>query len=515
MSYFIGVDVGTSVVKSVLFDETGRELHVIAESNTVHYPQPGWAECDMNEVWTAARGTLAQVIKYASEHEYQVDAIGITGQGDGTWLVTAAGEPAGPAIIWLDGRSGEDLARLQGDKIDRAVFDVTGTMLNTSHQGMQLRWLRGHASETLRRATTALRAKDWIFFRLTGELRTDYTDASHSFFDLETGTYSERVLDLLGIPELRRLLPEAVPCYRNTAPISPDCARELGIATGTPVFCGPLDVAASALGVGAVKPGDACSILGTAGIHQLVADVVIREPAYVGYTMHHAPPDTWIRFLPSMTGTLNLEWFLSTIYAPSSLRDERFWGRIEDTVSKQPIGANGVRYHPFIDSAGERAPFVKPTARAQFSGLSATTSTADLLRAVFEGVALSAADCYDHLSGEIEMIRLTGGGARSASWAQIIADAVGAPVEIVGGSETGARGAALNAMVGLGVYPDFQTACEAALQLERSYSPDMEHAYPIYRELLSLYRRTYQAMFPIWDQNYGVTQQQFGGQQLS
>ena len=513
MSYFVGVDVGTSIVKSVLFDETGSELRVFSESNTVHYPQPGWAECDMDEVWMAASTTLARIISFASDSGYAVDGIGITGQGDGTWLVTKAGEPAGPAIIWLDGRSGEDLAKLQEKRTDRAVFDITGTMLNTSHQGMQLRWLRAHAPETLSLASVALRAKDWIFFCLTGELRTDYTDASHSYFDLNTGTYSEALLDLLEISEFRHLLPEALPCYRNSAPIRSDRASEFGIVKDTPVFCGPLDVAASALGVGAVKPGDACSILGTAGIHQFVTDSAIREPAHIGYTMHHAPPDTWIRFLPTMTGTLNLEWFLSTIFAPLSSRDEESWGRIERTVAKQPIGANGVRYHPFIDSAGERAPFVKPSARAQFTGLSATTSAADLLRAVFEGVALSAADCYDHLSREIKTVRLTGGGARSPSWAQIIADAIGASVEIVGGNETGARGAAINVMVGLGVYPDFQSACKAVLRVERSYAPDMERAYPAYRELLNLYRRTYEAMFPIWDQNYTVTQRLSGGQQ--
>ena len=237
---------------------------------------------------------------------------------------------------------------------------------------------------------------------MTGEVSTDETDASHTFFSVHARAYDERVFDLLGITAWRRTIPVARPSAANIGVLLPAVAAEMGLPAHTPVAAGPFDVCASALGVGVLAPGDACSVLGTAGVHQVVVDAPVLEPVNIGYNMCHAPAHRLLRLLPTMTSTPNLQWFVREFYAPELAEAERtganIWDILEGTARRVPLGAQGVLYHPYIDAAGERAPFVSPHARAQFTGLSAHHSRDVMLRAVYEGVVLSVLDCYDTMA---------------------------------------------------------------------------------------------------------------------
>lgn len=503
-TYLIGIDAGTSVIKSTLFDLAGHELARAAVDAPVDYPHPGWAELDMQVVW---QGVVASVQKLLAAAPYvdaqAIAALGVTGQGDGTWLVDANHAPVRPAILWLDGRTADLIRTWQQDGTGEEFFRITGTVLNTSNQAAHLHWLQIHEPATLRRARYALRAKDWIFLRLTGVISTDESDASYTYFDHRQRRYSESVWPLLGIAAWRHLCPPAQPAYQNVAALLPDVAALLGLAPGTPIVAGPLDAVAVAVGVGALEPGDACTSLGTAGIHQFVLDQPNSAPANVGYTMCHAPAGRWVRLLPTMTCTLNLQWFVDEFFqaevAAARQRGVEIWPELEALAAKVPIGSNGVMYHPYLDLAGERAPFVRPEARAQFSGLAIGHRRAELLRAVYEGVMLSGLDCYTTLPMQVRTLRLGGGGARSALWAQMFADALGAPVQLVEGQEFGAKGAALNAGVAVGCYASFADAASQTIRLARTYQPD-QAKQALYHELLQLYRATYQAMFPVWSQ---------------
>lgn len=511
-SYLLGIDAGTTVIKATLFDVDGRELAGAAHPASLLSPRPGWAEADMDATWQGVVATVRMVLSQQPEAADHIAAIGLTGQGDGTWLVDADLRPVRPAILWCDGRTAPFVEESHRSGLSAAIFEITGTAFNTCNQAGHLRWLQEHEPGTLQATSYVLRAKDWLFLCMTGVASSDETDASHTYFSVHQRGYDERIFDLLGIRAWQqpiRLLPPARPSAANCAELLTKAAAELGLRAGTPVVAGPFDVAASALGVGVVSPGDACSVLGTAGVHQVVTDAPVMEPANIGYNMCHAPVGRWMRLLPTMTNTQNLQWFAREFCVPERAAAEaektNLWEQLEAAASRVPLGSHGVIYHPYIDAAGERAPFVSPHARAQFSGLSAQHGRDVMLRAVYEGVVLSALDCYTTMNVPISELRPAGGGARSPLWSQMLADALGCPVLIVEGSEYGAKGAIINAGVAVGIYPSYEEGIARTVRVARRYLPDPARR-PDYLLLLELYRAIRDAMIPVWAQRTALLQ---------
>ncbi len=502
----LGVDVGTSVIKCTLFDGNGKERAVAAREATLLRPQPGWVELEMEAVWQAVCATLGEAVQAARDQGLggRIAAIGVTAQGDGTWLVDANGQPLRNAITWLDARTGDTVAAAHAAGLSDRLFAITGTALNTANQALHLRWLQEHEPRLLERAAAALRAKDWVFLRLTGLLGSDATDASHTYFANAAADPAERgfapaVLELLGIGAQRHLLPPTPEPHANQAPLRAEVAHAVGLPAGLPVTAGPFDVCAASIGAGALRHGDACTVLGTAGIHAIVIDAPAPEPQGIGYTIAYGPPGLLLRLLPTMTGTLNLEWFTREFFAHERAQaGADFWTQAETLAGRVPLGCDGVLYHPYIDAAGERSPFVRPDARAQFTGLSAHHTRAVLLRAVYEGVLLSALDCYGQI-GPLRALTLTGGGARSPFWAQMFADGLGCPVQTVQGSESGARGAAIAAGIAVGLFASYAEGVAALVHPGRTYEPDRDNTQR-YAELLALYRRTHVAMRPLWEE---------------
>lgn len=500
-AYLLGIDAGTTVLKCTLFDLEGREIAGAAQDTTNLYPRSGWAEADMEGVWQAVVATVRQTLQRAAVDPASIRALGVTGQGDGTWLVDAAGRPVRPAILWSDNRTADFVRDCYRTGQSAELFRISGTALNTCNQAAHLRWLQIHEPDTVRRTAAVLRAKDWIFLQLTGVVSTDESDASHTYFSVQSRTYDERIFELFGIEAWRGAIPSARPAVENVAELRPALATELGLGANTLVASGPFDVVASALGVGAINPGDACTVLGTAGIHLIVTSEPVVAPENVGYTICHAPHDRLLRLLPTMSGAGNLQWFVREFYKDELAAAEReganIWDRLEKLAGQAPLGSNGILYHPYIDPAGERAPFVAPDARAQFTGLSMHHRREDMLRAVYEGVVLSALDCYTMMPLEVAALKLAGGGARSPLWAQMLADALGSPVIVVEGSEFGARGAVINAGVAAGLYGSYVEAVEQMIQPARCYEPDPANRAG-YARLLALYRATRAAMLPVW-----------------
>jgi len=337
----------------------------------------------------------------------------------------------------------------QQSGISEQIFQINNTAINTSNQAGHIRWLQEHDPESLSNAVAALRCKDWIFAKLTGRISTDESDASYTYFSAQDRIHADEIFELLEITQWEHLIPLAHPSYENRWELRPVVGEKLGLRGGIPVVAGPLDVVASNLGVGSIQVGDACTILGSAGIHQIVIDQPQPEP-------------------------------------------------LKPLAAAIPVGCEGLMYLPYIDAAGERAPFVRPEARAQFSGLSTQHTRAHMLRAIYEGVAFSAADCYAHLSSPVESLKLAGGGAQSDLWAQIFADTLDCPVSVMAGSEFGCKGAAINAGVAVGLYSSFEDAVQQTVRPGKSYLPNSQNTR-LYQELVSLYRQRYEAMFLIWE----------------
>jgi sugar (pentulose or hexulose) kinase len=498
----IGIDAGTSVVKAVAFDEEGNEFCVHEAAVPLHRPERSWVEQDMNELWGTVKSCLGKVARHLRESERQLAGIGITSTGDGTWMIDREGNPVRHGILWCDGRASKIIEEWHSRGVAREAFEICGTSVFTGSQAAQLSWLRDAEPSSLARARVIFHAKDWLFFKLTGIVSSDETDESLTMLRMSTRQYDPELFRIFAIEDLYSKFPVVKPTEANAGQILPALAAELGIAAGTLVASGPMDVAACALGTGAIEHGQASTVLGTAGIHQVVMSEALIEPKMVGMTLCHGLPGRWLRMLAAMTATPNLDWFLSelggSLNGDEAGSGENKYRYVEDLVAAVPAGSEGVMFHPYLFPGGERGPFVKPTARASFTGLSLDHSRRHLLRAVYEGVAFATLDCYRHMPIDPDVVCLSGGGAKSEVWCHILADCLGKPVRVPAGSQFGAKGAALNVGVAAGYYPSAQESVKRAVKMARFYEPDSANAQ-IYQELYQVYQQTAERQMDLWD----------------
>ena len=499
----LGIDIGTSVVKAALFDRSGQELMSATRRTTLTAPHEGWSETSMEETWHAAAAALRELLAENGVDKNRIAAVGVSGNMIGAWLIDAQGNPVRDAILWNDGRTVQLLDQLRAEYpgFDTRVFNISGSVIEHGATLPVLRWLADHEPQTLERAVAVLHSKDWIRYKLTGEIATDISEVPGTPANTRTRNYSDEVLALFGLEAYHHLFPPIAPSQQVVGRVTPLAAALTGLAEGTPVVAGAGDVPAVVLGVGAVEPGIACSILGTHSINGIILDHPSFEPIDVGL-LFTIPEQRWMRALTNVAGTTNLDWFIAEFCALERSQYQssaELFGHLETLVSQSSPGARGVLYHPYLSAVGIMAPFHEPAARAQFVGLTREHTKSDLLRAVYEGVALAIRDCYTTMNATVREIRLSGGGARSRVWGQIIADTVGAPVVIPKGSEFGTRGAALLAGVGIGWFDSIVEAAAAAIQIDRVYEPNTS-LKPLYDENYALYRALRDAMRPIWQQ---------------
>ncbi|MFJ8074910.1 FGGY family carbohydrate kinase [Streptomyces sp. NPDC096176] len=414
---FIGIDVGTSMVKAAAFDTTGAALAV--ESRPVGLEiRGGHVEQDMDEVF----GAVEEVLNALTSDGRPVELVGLTGQGDGVWLVDAEGRPVRPAISWMDGRAHELVDEWLASGVFETVFRRTGSAMFPGCPGPVLAWLERHEPQSLDAAATALYCKDMVFQRLTGVRATDVSDASMPFLEPHSRRYADDVVDTLGLAHRRSLL----------APVSDPLATGT-LPSGAPIANGPYDLPACALGAGVAEPGDGLLIVGTC-LASLVATREVDldgEPA--GLYISTDRPEHFLRAMPAMVGTAALDWVLTT----TGVRH----ADVDALLAETPPGAHGVRVLPYFAPSGERAPFVEPRLRAELSGVSLESTKADLIRATCEGIAFAARHCLE-AAGLTGSLAICGGGTRSPAWMRLFADAVGRELRIVEG-EVGARGAVL------------------------------------------------------------------------
>ncbi len=498
----IGVDAGTSVVKAVAFDASGSEICASEIPMPLRRPEPLWIEQDMDELWQKVKACLRDVRVRLTEFKREIGAIGITSTGDGTWLIDRAGNSVRGGILWCDGRAGKIVDRLHAQGIAQRAFDICGTSVFTGSQAPQLLWLRENEPEALEKAHVIFHAKDWLFYKLTGLITSDETDESLTMLRMATRKYDPELFRIFGIADLYSKFPTVKPTQENVGILLPEVAGELDLPGGTIVGSGPMDVAACALGTGAIEHGQASSILGTAGIHQVIMAEPILEPRMVGMTLCHGVPGRWMRMLAAMTATPNLEWFLKELGSGFSLEASEagtdLYEHLEEMVNSVPAGSDGVIFHPYLFPGGERGPFVKPSARASFSGLNLNHTSKHLLRAVYEGVAFATLDCYRHMPIDPKMVFLSGGGAKSSVWCQIVADCLGKTVKVPEGSQFGAKGAAINVGIAVRTYENAQDGVARSVRTARVYEPNSSNTR-LYHQLYEIYQKTAERQMDLWD----------------
>lgn len=439
---FLAADIGTTAVKVAAYKPSGQQIAFASRTTKVLRPAEGCAEQDMNAAWSLVADALREV-SAAVEGETLV-ALGICAQGDGCWPVGDNGRALRPAILWSDARSAatSDLEHLRKTGGHAAVGRACRTDLWPGTSAMGWRWLKKHEPDVAEATRHVVTCGDWIGLQLTGNLATDRSNATIPFLDLETGDYGSAISALDCDDLLEKLLPPRS-ATEILGHVTASAAATCNLPAGLPVSVATLDLSAMMVGMGLNKPGQVMAIMGTTAVVNVLTHHPPPTDTPLAASVLHATEDLTIRVLAPTTGATAFDWFASL--HPLSLGGDsplEVSEKLNELAAKIPPGANGVTFLPYL--SGERAPFVDPSIRGAFQGLSATTSKAEMGRAVMEGTALSLRHCLaDEGHARLhEPVQLTGGGARNPLWCQIIAEVLGQPVLVNQAADLGLWGAA-------------------------------------------------------------------------
>jgi L-xylulokinase len=498
MSYLLGIDNGGTVAKAAVFDLEGNELAVATRKVEAATPQPGWTELDMDLLWSATAEAVREAIGRAQIDPNDIACAACCGYGNGLFLLDDAGRPVRRAVYSADARARSYIDRWTADGVARAVRPKTMQSVWPGQPNALLAWLRDHEPEALRRAKSLLMCKDYIRFRLTGEVAMEQTDMSAtSLINVAECRHDPSVLEAFGIAEMQRLLPPLVRCDTICGRVTDDAARLTGLAPGTPVAGGLFDIDACGLASGLVDDGQLSIVVGTWGNNQYISTRPVASDIFM--TSCYALPDHYLMLEGSPTSGNNLEWFVTEFFQAERQQAQQAGTSVFDLcnrlVQETRPEDSGLVFLPFLYGSN-----VSPDAKGCFLGLDGWQRRGHVLRAIYEGVVFSHQWHIERLRkfrGPFERICLTGGAARSDAWMQIFADVLRAPVEIPAGTELGALGSAICAAVAAGLYPSFQAACRQMVRIARTYEPCAARA-ELYAAKSARYAAALRALEPVW-----------------
>lgn len=486
---FLGLDLGTSSLKALAIDERGRVVASATRSYPLYRPHPGWAIQQPEDWWAALIATLGE-LRARGVALAACAAIGVTGQMHGLVLLDAYGSSLGPCQTWADARCDTEARRIERHIGRQHLVTLAGSRASASATAAKLLWVKRHEPERWQVAAHFLLPKDYLRWRLTGDLATDPSDASGTLLcAIATRSWAAEIVAALGIPD--GLLP---PIHESSAVVGvlqKGAARALGLRAGIPIVTGGGDAECAALGLGLsgapAASGLALATLGTAGQFSVIVTQPITDPRGRLQTLCHVAPDRWHVMGAILAGASALDWLATTVVSAGSPSVPI--ATLLAEAATEPPGAHGLLFLPALN--GTRLPDMDPLARGAFVGLRADHGRASLARAVVEGVALTLHEglgAMRELHIPIERVRLAGGAQRHPIWARVQADVFGLPVEVGLAEDSSALGAALLAAVGVGALPSVDVAAQRITSAGATLQPDAA-ASALYARYAALARR--------------------------
>jgi len=429
---FLGIDLGTSEIKLLLLDASHRVVAGAGAALAIAQPQPLWSEQHPHDWWAALDAAMQRLRDQAAGALAAVQAIGLSGQMHGAVLLDAGGDVLRPAILWNDGRSAAQCAALEAAA--PRLHAIAGNLAMPGFTAPKLLWLREHERDTFERTATVLLPKDWLRWRLSGERVTDCSDASGTLWlDVDARRWSRELLAACGLREAQ--MPALVEGSAPAGRLRAEWARRWGLSEGVVIAGGGGDNAASAVGVGAVQPGQGFVSLGTSGVIFVVGERFMPNPHSAVHAFCHALPARWHQMSVMLSAAGALRW---AVRLTGAADEAALVAQAEATSGAQR--ASAPIFLPYL--SGERTPHNDAHASGALVGLTHAHGRADVAHAVLEGVGFGLLDGWHALDpGLRERVRelvLVGGGARSAHWARLLAALLDRPLLQVEGGDTGA-----------------------------------------------------------------------------
>ena len=481
-TYLIGIDVGTSGTKCVLFDLEGNALYSCTEEYPMYQPNNGWAEQNPEDWWNAAKTALSKVSENAKDGE--IAGIGLSGQMHSLVLLDKENNVIRPAILWCDQRTSaecEDIENIIGH--DRLI-EITANPALPGFTASKIVWVKKNEPENFAKISHILLAKDYIRFKLTGEYATEVSDASGmQLLDVKNRCWSDEVCEKLGVKA--EWLAKVYESCEVSGRVSKEASCLTGLDEGTPVAGGGGDNACAAIGTGVYCDGKAFTTIGTSGVVFAHASKPIIDPKGRIHTFCAAVPGEWHVMGVTQAAGLSLNWFRGNLASEVSYAD------IDKECEKLPIGCDKLIYLPYL--MGERTPILDSDARGVFLGLSAMHTKFHMARSVIEGVSYSLYSCLevlDEVGIETNDMALCGGGGKSKFWHEMIADVYGKNVKTMLSNEGASLGAAILGGVAAGVYSSVADGCEKAVKESSSISANMDK-HSEYMKYYGVYKNIY------------------------
>ncbi|MFN2117816.1 MAG: xylulokinase [Candidatus Promineifilaceae bacterium] len=498
MIVFMGIDLGTTGLKVTLLTDNGRLIGSEYCEYPIETPHPGYAEQDPQAWW---QGFVAACQTLKSKHPVEfgeIAGIGICGQMHTQVYLDKDNTVLRPAITWMDQRANDIVDRINQDEAAKElIFQETQNFASTTYMAPQMNWVMENEPDLWRQVAHILVAKDFIKFKLTGQMVTDISDASGTLlFNVKDRIWSDPVIDYFGIP--RAMLPEVRPSTVIMGQVSPEAATITGIKAGTPVGNGSTDNSASALGAGMVQPGQVTLIIGTAGVISVCSERPLIDPQNRTLCWNYCLPDQWVTLGITQTAGESLNWFKNAFdKTEPGVRSGDVFEQYNQAIAGVPDGSGGVIFLPYLN--GERTPYWDPAARGVFYGINLTTQKAHFIKAIMEGVSFALRnniETVESLGIAINQVRAVGGGLKSTVWLETLGKILRKPIVTVSVPDTANLGNILLVGKALGAFDSIEDAVGRMATTERQVSfnadtPVYEKQYAVFLELYEQLKQTF------------------------
>ena len=498
--YFLGIDNGGSVCKAVIFDINGMEVATASENLKMMTPHPGHTERDMDELWMSNCNVIRKVIALSGINKEEIKGVACTGHGKGLYLWGKGNRPCYNGIISTDSRAWMYPQQWQLDGTADRVFEKTYQKILACQPVSILCWLKDHHPEVLKNIKWIFEVKDYIRYKLTGEAYAEMTDYSgSSLMNIKDVCYDKELLKEFGLEDVYKCLPPLKSATEICGYVTEHASQETGLKEGTPVAGGMFDIDACAIAMNITNEDNIAVIAGTWGINEYISKTPVLNKSIMMNSLYCMDGYYLIEEC-SATSASNYAWFIDMFMEEAKIKARKeginvyeYCNKIASDVKPQE---NSIVFLPYIFGSN-----YNPKGKATLIGMDSHHTKADILRAVIEGIVFCHMVHIEKLLAnkkETITIRLAGGVANSDLWAQIFADVINLPVEIIDTKELGALGCAIAAAVATGEYKDIADAAGNMVKIKRRIIPISKNVC-VYAKKYQAYKRVAEACEKLWE----------------